>query len=195
MEPFEALDRAVTATAGVVKSVGPGQLTAPTPCTEWTVRALLNHLIGTLWLAGALLSDAPPRHPMAPGGLPAADLVGDDPAAAYAEAAAAALAAARAGDALTRDHPTPLGDMPGPLLAGFAALDIAVHGWDLATATAGYLHLGDDLATHLHAFAEQTLADQASRAARIGPPVPADPRAPATDRLVAYLGRHPATRP
>jgi uncharacterized protein (TIGR03086 family) len=85
--------------------------------------------------------------------------------------------------------------MPGPLLAGFTTLDIAVHGWDLATATAGHLDLGDDLATHLHAFAEQALADAASRAGRIGPPVPADPYAPATDRLVAYLGRHPTTRP
>jgi uncharacterized protein (TIGR03086 family) len=195
MEPFEALDRAVTSTADVVKGIGPGQLSAPTPCTKWTVGALLNHLIGTLWLAEALLSDSPPRHPMPPGGLPAADLVGADPAAAYAEAAAATLAAARAGDALTRDHPTPLGDMPGPLLAGFATLDIAVHGWDLATATAEHLDLDDDLAAHLHAFAEQALADAASRAGRIGPSVPADPHAAATDRLMAYLGRHPTARP
>jgi transposase-like protein len=47
-----------------------------------------------------------------PGGLPAADLVGTEPAAAYAKAAAAALAAA--GDALTRTRATRLGVMPGP---------------------------------------------------------------------------------
>ena len=99
------------------------------------VRALLNHVIGTLWLAAGLLADQAPRYPMAPGGLPPADLAGGDPAAAYAEAAAAALAAAAAGDALTRVHVTPLGEMPGPALAGFTTLDILVHGWDLARAT------------------------------------------------------------
>jgi len=32
-------------------------------------------------------------------------------------------------------HITPLGEMPGPALAGFTTLDILVHGWDLAKAS------------------------------------------------------------
>src|SRR5436190_7087699 len=108
MELFPAFEHAVASTAKIVKGTPAGQLSAPTPCTEWDVRALLNHVIGTLWLAEALFSDQAPRYPMVPGGLPPGDLAGDDPAAAYAEAAAAALAAAAAGDALTRVHVTPL---------------------------------------------------------------------------------------
>ena len=69
-----------------------------------------------------------------------------------------------------------------------------MHGWDLATATGQHIHLGDDLAAHLLAFARQTLTDKASRAGRIGPPVPVDPDAAGTDRLVAFLGRAPQTR-
>ena len=118
MELYEALDRAVASTAGIVKAVRPDQAGAPTPCTEWDVGDLLNHIIGTLWLSEALLGNLVPRHPMAPGGLPGTDLAGQDPAAAYAQASAAALAAAAAGDALTRVHATPLGGMPGPALAG-----------------------------------------------------------------------------
>ncbi len=192
METFEAFDRAVACTADVVKGVHADQLSAGTPCTEWTVRALLNHLVGTLWLAEGLLGDTPPRQLMPPGGLPEADLLGEDPAAAYTEAAAAALAAARAGDALIRTHATPFGEMPGPLLAGFCILDVAVHGWDLATATGQHIHLEDDLAAHLLAFAEQTMADAASRGGRIAAPVPTAAGAPTADRLVAFLGRHPA---
>ncbi len=135
MELFTAFEGAVASTAEIVKATPASQMDAPTPCPEWDVRALLNHVIGTLWLAGALFSDQPPRYPMAPGGLPPGDLAGDDPAAAYAGASAAALAAAGAGDALTRLHVTPLGEMPGPGLAGFTTLDILVHGWDLARAT------------------------------------------------------------
>jgi uncharacterized protein (TIGR03086 family) len=190
MEIFEAFERAVAATAGVVKGVRPEQLAASTPCTEWDTTALLNHLVGTLWTAEGLFTDTPPRHSMPPGGLPAADLLGGDAAAAYAEAAAAALAAA-AGDTLTRVHATPLGDMPGEMLAGFATLDIAVHGWDLAAATGQDIRLGDDLAGHVLAVAEQTMPDEASRGGRIGMPVPVGAGASVTDRLVAYLGRQP----
>ena len=190
MELYEAFDHAVASTAGIVKAVRPDQADAPTPCTEWEVRDLLNHIIGTLLLSEALLSDRTPRHPMAPGGLPAADLAGPDPAAVYADASAAALTAARAGDALTGVHRTSLGDMPGPALAGFTTLDILVHGWDLARATAQPAALDDTLAAHVLAFAEQAITP-GFRAPRIGPAVPVTADAPLSDRLVAFLGRQP----
>ena len=190
MELYEALDRAIASTAGIVKTVRPDQAGAPTPCTEWDVRDLLNHIIGTLWLSEALLGNLVPRHPMAPGGLPGTDLAGQDPAAAYAQASAAALAAASAGDTLTRVHTTPLGDMPGPALAGFTTLDILVHGWDLAKATGQPPALDDTLAAHALTFAEQAISP-GSRAPRIGPAVPVAVDAPLTERLVAFLGRQP----
>ena len=127
MELYDAFDHAIASTAAIVTTVRPDQAAAPTPCTEWNIRDLLNHIIGTLWLSEALLSDRAPRHPMAPGGLPGTDLTGQDPAAAYAEASAAALTAAGAGDTLTRMHTTPLGDMPGPALAGHVAKWCGVH--------------------------------------------------------------------
>ena len=120
-----------------------------------------------------------------------ADLVGDDPATAYAEASAAAVAAAAAGDALTRVHVTPLGEMPGPGLAGFTTLDILVHGWDLAKATGQPTDLDGRLAVHVLGFAAQALATPDSRAGRIGPAVPAAVDAPVTSRLAAFLGRQP----
>jgi uncharacterized protein (TIGR03086 family) len=140
------------------------------------------------WLAEGLFGDQAPRYPMAPGGLPPADLAGHDPAAAYAEAAAAALAAA-GGDTLIRVHVTPLGEMPGPALAGFTTLDILVHGWDLAVATGQPADLDGRLAAHVLGFAEQALATPEARAGRIGLAVPVAADAPVTQRLVAFLGR------
>jgi len=186
---FTAFEGAVASTAEIVKGAQDSHAGAPTPCADWDVRALLNHVIGTLWLADGLLADHEPRYPMAPGGLPPADIVGTDPAAAYAEAAAAALAAAASGDARTRAHLTPLGEMPGPALAGFTTLDIAVHGWDLATATGQPADLDGRLAAHVLAFAEQTLATPESRAAGIGPAIAIAADAPVTQRLAAFLGR------
>ena len=190
MDLFPAFEHAVASTAEIVKATPASQLEASTPCAEWDVRMLLNHVIGTLWLAEGLLGDQAPRYPMAPGGLPPRDLAGDDPAAAYAEAAAAALAAA-AGDALTRAHVTPLGEMPGPALAGFTTLDILVHGWDLAVATGQPADLDGRVAAHALGFASHALATPESRAGRIGSAVPVAADAPVTQRLVAFLGRQP----
>jgi uncharacterized protein (TIGR03086 family) len=191
MESYAAFEQAVASTAETVKGVRADQMAAPTPCMEWDVRTLLNHVLGTLWLSEALFTDAAPRHPMAPGGVPGADLAGDDPAAAYAEASAAALAAAGTGDTLTRVHVTPMGDMPGPVLAGFTTLDILVHGWDLAKATGQPAALADPLAGHVLAFAHQALAEEEHRAGRIGPAVAVPADAPVTDRLAGFLGRQP----
>jgi len=191
MDQFTSFEQAVASTAEIVKGTPASQMGAPTPCTEWDVRALLNHIIGTLWLADGLFTDHEPRYLMVPGGLPSADLVSGDPAVAYSEASSAALAAAGAGDALTRVHVTPLGEMPGPALAGFTTLDILVHGWDLAKATGQPADLDGRLAAHVLGFAEQALATPESRASRIGPPVAVGGDAPVTQRLAAFLGRQP----
>jgi len=58
-----------------------------------------------------------------------------------------------AGDALPRAHLTPLGEMPGPGLAGFTTLDILVHGWDLAVATEQPADLDGRVAAHVLGFA------------------------------------------
>jgi uncharacterized protein (TIGR03086 family) len=191
METFTAFEYAVASTAEIIKGTAPDQADLPTPCSEWDVRSLLSHVIGTLWLTEALFTGQAPRYPMAPGGLPDTDPGGDDPVAAYAEASAAALAAVGAGDALSRAHVTPLGEMPGPLLAGFTTLDIAVHGWDLARATGQPADLDGRLAAHVLAFAGQTLATPEMRGPRIGPARPVADDAPVTQRLAAFLGRQP----
>jgi uncharacterized protein (TIGR03086 family) len=180
---------ACASTERIVDGVGAGQLADPTPCSEWDVRALLNHVVGTLHLGAALLSDRRPEVGMGPGGLPATDLVGDEPAKAYRVGVEDLLAAA-SGDALDRPHSTPLGEVPGAVLGGFTTLDILVHGWDLARATRQDETLPADVAERVLAFAHQTISDE-TRAPRIGPAVQIGADGSATDRLVAYLGRHP----
>src|SRR5262249_61103135 len=80
------------ATERVVAGVMPAQYALPTPCSEWCVKDLANHLLGTLSLGRALLSDTAPTVHAGPGELPADDLVGDDLLGAYQSGAAALLA-------------------------------------------------------------------------------------------------------
>jgi uncharacterized protein (TIGR03086 family) len=180
---------ACAATERVVAGVTPAHYGRPTPCTEWDVRTLLNHVLGTLALGRDLLSDSPPRDPaMGPGGLPSADMVGDDPLDAYRTGVADLLAAA--GDDLGRTHTTPLGEMPGQVLVGFTTVDILVHGWDLARATGQDAPVDPSLAADVLAFAHQSVTDD-SRAPLIGPAVPVAADAPVMDRLAGYMGRRP----
>jgi uncharacterized protein (TIGR03086 family) len=180
---------ACESTQKIIEQITEADLDRPTPCTEWTVRELLNHVVGTLHLGRALLDDSPPAVSMEPGGLPEDDLLQGDATKAYRLGVEALLAAAQP-DTLARMHATPLGEMPGAILGGFTTLDIAVHGWDLATATGHAMQLDDGLANDVLAFARQTMTAD-TRAPRIGPELPVDEAASATDRLVAFLGRTP----
>lgn len=181
--------RACASTERDVEGVTAAHHALPTPCSQWDVHALLNHLLGGLALGQALLGGTTPTVQMGPGELPDVDLVGDDPSKAYRVAVESLLAAA-GGDALERAHQTPLGEMPGAVLGGFITMDVLVHGWDLANATGQATELDDDLAEEVLAFAQQTITDD-SRAPRIGPEVPATADASATERLVAFMGRVP----
>jgi uncharacterized protein (TIGR03086 family) len=184
------MTQACAGTEKIVAGVRPDQYGRPTPCSEWTVHGVLNHLIGTLILGKALLGDtAPEAGASPPGGQPAVDVVGDDPLEAYRTGVAGLLAAC-GGDVFARAHQTPLGEMPGTLLGGFTALDIFVHGWDLAVATGQDPSLDEGTAAAMLAFAQQAVTAD-TRAPLIGPEVAVRDDASVTDRLVAFMGRTP----
>jgi len=185
------LQRACAATQPIVEQVTPADYANRTPCTEWDVHDLVNHLLGTLELGRALFSDTAPETDAGPGEVPSADLAGDDPAKAYRVGMESLLAAAT-GDAVDRAHATPFGEMPGAMVAGFTAVDVLVHGWDLARATGQAVGFDDALAGEILGFARKTISDD-TRAPRIGPEVPAPDGADASaiDRLVAFMGRTP----
>ena len=175
----------------VVSNVTEAHFALPTPCAEWNVQQLANHLLATLHLGRALLSDEMPTIQSGPGQVPADDLIGDDLVSSY-RTGAAALVAATTADAVNRMHVTPLGEMPGAGLAGFTALDVLVHGWDLAKATGQATTLDDGLAVQLLGFAQQAISDETgTRAPLIGPPIAAAADADPTAMLVAFLGRKP----
>ena len=56
----EVLDRAYTATAAVLANVAPEQLDLSTPCSSWTVRDLLNHVIAGGYFFAAVASGHEP---------------------------------------------------------------------------------------------------------------------------------------
>src|SRR5262249_3420271 len=107
--PLADLDRALAGAEAIIAGVAPGQWTAATPCAEWDARAVANHLAtGNRAFAAYVTGGKPPVR--------GADALGDDPLAAYQEAAAGLLAAFGAKDALNEVYKAPFGTAPGAVL-------------------------------------------------------------------------------
>jgi uncharacterized protein (TIGR03086 family) len=81
--------------------------------------------------------------------------------------------------------------VPGETVALVGALELAVHGWDIAQACGSTRPIPVPLALAILRRAPQ-LADPATRPDMFAAPVPVPPRASPSDRLVAFLGRPPA---
>ena len=191
MTSTEDDDRAVFDRAGMhvaqrVHEVPDDAWTAPTPCTEWNVREVLNHLVyEQLWardlLSGATVEEVGSRHD--------GDVVGDDPVGAWDAAWAASRAAFAAVDeqatvALSRG-PTPIADYRREMI-----IDLVVHGWDLSRG-AGLDESGEPSSVRRALqIAEEQDAGGWSASGMFAPPVPVDSDDPLT-RLVALLGRRP----
>jgi uncharacterized protein (TIGR03086 family) len=178
----EQLGRAFDAVDGLISNIRAGQWSAPTPCTDWTVGQMVNHLIGMNRVFAALLAGQPPP----PG--PSAVHIEDDPVGAYRDSAAALLAAFGRPGVLECTYHGPLGTATGAERLKIRLYDLLAHVWDLAQATEQPAGLPDDLAAQSLAFARAQLTEQA-RPGRFGPAQIVAEQAPAIERLVAFLGR------
>ena len=165
----------------LIGHIAAGQWTAPTPCTQWNVRDLVNHLVGMNLVLVAMFEESPMPERRA-------DRLGADPAGAYHRSAAALQAAAARPGVLQRSQATPVGVATGAGRLQWRIADLLVHGWDLVQATGVAAELPDDLAGQALTFVRAQLPGQ-PRAGRFADPQPVPDNAPAIDRLAAFTGR------
>jgi len=161
---------------------------APTPCAEWNVTQVLQHAAGDqLGYAAAITgTGGPDYNPFAPSGTmtgsPAEFL---EPTLAAATAAFTTVPV----DAPSVPTPLPQGALPAPVAAGAAALDAAVHAWDIAKASGQPSPLTPELAEQLLPVARQLAEPLRGFAYAPALEPAADDDAVAT--LLRYLGRNP----
>jgi len=178
---LDGLARASAVMGDLIGRIAADQWTAPTPCTEWTVRDVVNHLVGMNLVFVALFEGSP--MPMR-----GADRLGADPVGAYHRSAAALQAAAARPGVLQRSQATPVGVATGVERLQWRIADLLTHGWDLVQATGVVAELPHDFVEQALTFARAQLPSQ-SRAGRFADPKPIRDNAPAIDRLAAFTGR------
>jgi uncharacterized protein (TIGR03083 family) len=160
------LRRAVDQLAGVLDDVPSAALGEPTPCPEWTVRELVDHVVA----APARFAQLARGESVDWSATPAA---GDRPAARF-RANAEELLEQAAGGAVPVD---------------WQCAELAVHTWDLATALGRPTgDLDPEVAERGLAFMSANLTAD-NRGPAFGPERPAPEGADAYQRIAAFAGR------
>lgn len=177
MDQLVAHQRAQDVFAGVLAQVAPEQLSAPSPCTEWDAKAVIDHVIGgNQWVESLT-------------GRPSASLPADL-SAAHALSAAAAQAVFAAPDGLTRTFQLPFATLPGAAFIGLRTSDVFTHAWDLAQATGQSTDLDPELAAEALEAAHTRMSPAFRGAGRpFGEEQPCPEGRSKADQLAAFLGR------
>jgi uncharacterized protein (TIGR03086 family) len=186
------LDRALDQAGERIAATTPDQAARPTPCRSFDLRALVNHTV----------HDVKQFTGMAAGGRydrDERDLLGDgDWGEAFAAAAAGLRAAWRRPGALERTVHLPSGDLPATWSLGQQIADLAVHAWDIATASGQPTELDPEVGAYALAWGADNLKPPfrgtEAEGKSFGPEVAVDPGAPVYDRLAGVFGRDPGVR-
>lgn len=177
--------RAVAEFDARVRAVGDDQWELPTPCSDWNVRQLVNHLVyEDRWtvplMEGSTLAEVGDRFE--------GDLLGDDPKAAWTEASAAAVRSVQADGALERTVNLSAGPTPATEYVSQLFADHLIHAWDLARAAGADERLDPELVEACTAwFIEMEPIYRSIGAIGERPETPPD--ADAQTRLLAAFGR------
>lgn len=173
--------------AARVQKVDPDAWGSATPCAEWDVRALVNHVVGELlWspplVAGQTIADVGDRFD--------GDVLGGDPAAVAESAAAGAAKAFSAPGALERTVHLSFGDFSGDDYCWQLISDLVVHSWDLARGVGSDDTMDAGTAERVHDFIAPILKQMAG-SPYFAKPIDVSPDASAQERLLAATGRRP----
>ncbi|NGO77293.1 TIGR03086 family protein [Streptomyces sp. YC504] len=164
------------------------QWTAATPCTEWNVRDLVNHLVAEqLWTVplvrdGAQIAEVGDAYD--------GDVLGDDPVGVWDRTSRAAHEAFAAPGALERTVHLSYGDTPAAAYCAQMTTDLVVHTWDLSRAIGAEERLPQGLIDAAVREVAPYAADL-DKSGVFGPAVEPPPGADAQTKLLCLLGRNP----
>jgi uncharacterized protein (TIGR03086 family) len=164
---------------GLVAGVPDDAWSRSSPCTEWTARDLVDHVVDVhgrfQQLVGRTLVEHPP--------------VADDPLGAWVAVRDQMQADLEDPAKVDEEYDGGLGRSTfGRSVDGFVCLDLVVHGWDLARAT-GQDETIDPVDVERVQAAVDAMGDTMRSSGAIAAPVEPAPDASDQDRLLASLGR------
>ncbi|ATO15515.1 TIGR03086 family protein [Micromonospora sp. WMMA2032] len=182
----ELLSVASPGTTAVVRGVADDQLGLPTPCPDYTVRDLLNHVSDVVVNFQAMAR----REEVDWSGK--TDHLTEGWRDRFATEAARLVEAWS--DPAALEGVSPGMGLPQETVGLMALIDLTVHGWDLARATGQELVVDPSVVAAGHDFMDR-MGDMGQRMGAFGAPVPTDAAPTTLAALLARTGRDPAWAP
>jgi uncharacterized protein (TIGR03086 family) len=178
VDEFTSAEQALAATRHVVETINDDDCHRPTPCPDWDVQALADHLIDTIARIGAA-ADLPTSVP---------DWGSIDQ---RIQQVTQPILVEWGRRGLTGEIVFAGRTLPAHLVLGILCLELVVHGWDFAVALDRPFKTSDTHAAHVLGLARKTLNAQSRATAGFDPPVPMPADARPLDQLIAFTGRDP----
>jgi uncharacterized protein (TIGR03086 family) len=187
MDNVKMLQRAVDEAGQLVDHISPEELANSTPCSEWNVRDLINHVTGgsTMFAISAEQGSIPDDEMLR---LATGDNLGDDYKASFHAATDRAMAAFEQPGILDKVVKLPFGEMPAGVALTIAVFDVATHATDLARATGQSITDADLLGDAL-AMGQQMIGPEMRQPGLFDSEQPAPAGASPEDKLLAFAGR------
>jgi uncharacterized protein (TIGR03086 family) len=183
MDSTEALSQTNQIVTGLMNGLTPEHREMKTPCTEWTVHELIEHMCqGGQMIAGGLQGHAPPEE--------TPDVLAEGPANGWA-ATFAAMQEVATPEVLSAMHQMPFGEVPGEVAMSVITSDHLVHAWDLAQATDQDIEVSEELAGWALATWQVVVPPEGRTGGGFAAAVSVPDGASPLDQLVGYTGRQP----
>jgi uncharacterized protein (TIGR03086 family) len=182
------LERTYAATADAIAAAQPTALDRPSPCDDWTVREVANHVVGGLdAFARTVEGRFDPAEARAD--VPDPDYIGDDPVTAYRAAAARCLVGFARPGVLDREYDFVFGPTPGRVIATISVQESLIHGWDIAQGAELAYEPDPSAVEVVAAFNAGFAEDDVRRRGMFAPPLSPPPDASDFEALLGRLGR------
>jgi uncharacterized protein (TIGR03086 family) len=177
LNPLTAAEASLAACQQVLRGITRADLDRRTPCTEFTVAELGDHLVDSLAKLAAMVG---------------ADIVRPPAGELEPRVAFAAQQTLEAWQQRGLEGTVPAGDqeMPASFAAGILSLELLLHGSDFAAATGQKIPVSDEVSRYvLEEVATSVISPRTRASGSFAAEVAIDPGAPVLDRLVAFSGR------
>lgn len=183
MDSLVQFARAQAVAVQVIGSIRSDQLALPTPCSEWSVHDILNHILdGNTLVQAWIRGEVPPRGPVTGD-------YGPDPVEVVLEKMGATWALITQQGMRSRPVTTRMGEFSVGELAEKGVADTVAHLWDLAIATGQPVGYDPELVAVVQAHFEAKLAGGPREGKPVDDEQPVPEGATAADRLAGFLGR------
>jgi uncharacterized protein (TIGR03086 family) len=179
-DELASAEAALGALQHVLHPISRDELRKSTPCSEYDVLALTDHLLNSITLLGGAAGAQLPER--------------DSDDSVERQVVGAARPVLDAWHRRGLDGTVTIGpnELPATFAAGILSVELLVHGWDYATATKHPINVTESLADYVLGVARKVITPQGRATVGFDDPVAVPDDAPALDQLIAFTGRNPA---